>query len=163
MKRTWLTLGFFFIGGLAAALFLQGCCSIMHGSSQAVGISSNPSGATVTVDKQDFGTTPIIATLTRKDHHIIHIDLDGYEPFETTLTRSTSGWVWGNIAFGGLIGLAVDAMTGGLYKLTPEQVEANLANHVAISNNDNDQIVIAVVLEPQAGWEKVGTLQPALE
>jgi hypothetical protein len=35
--------------------------------------------------------------------------------------------VWGNIVFGGIIGLAVDAITGGLYKLAPEQVSAQLA------------------------------------
>jgi hypothetical protein len=34
--------------------------------------------------------------------------------FEATVTRSVSGWVWGNVVFGGLVGLAVDAISGYL-------------------------------------------------
>jgi hypothetical protein len=37
-----------------------------------------------------------------------------------------SGWIWGNLAFGGLIGLAVDFGTGGGYQLSPESLSAPL-------------------------------------
>jgi hypothetical protein len=33
-----------------------------------------------------------------------------------------SGWVWGNIAFGGLIGLGVDFISGGAYQLYPDNL-----------------------------------------
>lgn len=68
----------------------------------------------------------MIAKLSRSDNHIVRIQMDGYQPFDATITRSVSGWVWGNLVFGGLIGLAVDATSGGLYKLTPEQVSAQM-------------------------------------
>ena len=90
---------------------------------------------------------------------MIRIELDGYETYETTLTRKVSGWVWGNIVFGGLIGLVVDAAAGGMYKLTPEQISAELRNGNLSLNEDNDGFFIAVVLEPNPEWEKVGSLK----
>ena len=35
---------------------------------------------------------------------------------------SFGGWAWGNIVFAGLIGLMVDAWTGGLYELSQDHV-----------------------------------------
>lgn len=57
-----------------------------------------------TIDNAASGQTPYVAKLSRKDKHIIHIAADGYQPADLTLTRSVSGWVWGNLLFGGLIG-----------------------------------------------------------
>jgi hypothetical protein len=31
--------------------------------------------------------------------------MPGYQPIDLALTGSVSGWVWGNVAFGGLTGL----------------------------------------------------------
>src|SRR5690606_24180125 len=104
------------MGGL-----FTGCATIIHGSKQAVGISSNPANAVVTINGQQFGRTPVTATLSRKDHHRVTIELDGFMPYDIQLTRKVDGWIVGNIVFGGLIGLAVDAITGGMYKLTPDQ------------------------------------------
>lgn len=142
-------------------LAIFGCATIMHGPSQEIGIQSKPTGATVTIDNQEYGKTPVIAKLSRKDHHKVHITLEGYQPFDATITRSTSGWVWGNIVFGGLIGLAVDAITGSLYKLKPEQVEAELASQGVGSTLQGSDIIITVVLEPDPSWEKVGNLMPS--
>ncbi len=81
------------------------CASIMHGGSQDIGISSTPTGAKVAVDNFAGGQTPYIAKLSRKDNHIVKITMDGYAATELTLTKSVSGWVWGNVVFGGIIGL----------------------------------------------------------
>src|SRR6266480_3279892 len=143
----------------AASLGLLACATILHGSSQDVGIASQPTGASVTVDNQMLGHTPVVAKLKRKDKHTIAVALDGYQPFEVTTTRSTSGWVWGNIVFGGLIGLAVDAIDGAFYNLSPEQVSATLAaNHASVSKT-GDGIYLFAVLKPEPGWVKVGQLQ----
>jgi hypothetical protein len=140
---------------------LFGCASIMNGTTQDVGISSSPSNARVTVDGRLAGKTPFIAQLKRKDNHTIKIELEGYQPFEATFTRSASGWVWGNLAFGGLIGLAIDAISGSMYKLTPEQMQAELKESAKeVSAIDKgDYLYLAVVLHPDPKWEKVGTLQ----
>jgi hypothetical protein len=148
-----------FASAVVLTAALSGCATIMHGSKQDVGVSSMPTGATVRVDSQDLGRTPVVAKLKRKENHIVRVELDGYKPFEGTLTRTTSGWVWGNILFGGLIGLAVDASTGGLYKLTPEQVAAQLPSNTASLSRDG--IYVVVTLQPGEGWTKVGQLERA--
>ncbi len=146
------------LSGLVAAL--SGCASIMNGTRQAVGISSSPTAAAVTVNGAPYGKTPVVAELPRKDNHVVRIELEGYQPFEATLTRSVSGWVWGNIAFGGLIGLAVDAISGGLYKLTPEQVTGRLTRAVAQVPVEGGSLYLAVVLEPDLAWERIASLAP---
>jgi len=140
-------------------LFTQACGTIIQSTTQQVGISSNPSNASVTINGQNHGNTPMIIDLKRKDSHMVRIQLDGYQPYETNLTRSTSGWVWGNIVFGGLIGLVVDASAGGMYKLTPEQIESELRSAQAEALSSDGGLYIAVVLEADPSWEKIGSLQ----
>ena len=111
---------------LMAALGSTGCATIMHGTRQDISITSVPSGAAVTVDGQDRGKTPVAVELSRKDKHLLKLELPGFLPFEQYLVRKVSGWVWGNLVFGGIPGLAVDAITGGLYKVSPDEVTATL-------------------------------------
>jgi len=70
-----------------------------------------------------------------------------------------SGWVWGNLAIGGLIGLAVDAISGGMYKLTPEQISASMMSGSANVSQPGSGIYVAVVLRAQPDWQRIGTLQ----
>jgi hypothetical protein len=149
------------VAGIALTLACSACASIMHGTSQDVGISSTPTSAFVTVDNAAKGQTPFVAKLSRKDNHVIHITADGYAPADLTLTHSTSGWVWGNLLFGGIIGLAVDAITGGLYKLTPEQLNATLAKQQASVAPTKDGFYVVLVPAAERGWLKVGQLQRA--
>ena len=62
----------------------------------------------------------------KRKTHLVKLEMQGYEPFEIMLNRKVSGWVWGNIVFGGFIGWAIDAATGGLYKIEPDEVMATL-------------------------------------
>jgi hypothetical protein len=137
---------------------LTGCGTIMQGTQQSIGIASNPSNACVWVDRAFAGNTPIIVEMSRKDNHIVRIELEGYQPYEATFSKKLSYWVFGNVVFGGIIGLAVDAITGGLYMLTPEQVQAEMrSNQMTYSKNSKDSFIV-VVLEPNPSWLKVGNL-----
>jgi PEGA domain len=145
--------------GAITSSFLFGCATIIHGTRQEVGISSSPTGAEVWVDNVKMGEAPVVAKLRRKDTHTVKLVLPGYQPYETTITRSVSGWVWGNIAIGGLIGLGVDAVSGGMYKLSPEQVSGNLAGERTAAIPKEDAFYIHVVTKPQRGWERIDQLQ----
>src|SRR4051794_32244736 len=140
-------------------LQLTGCATIIHGTKQEVGISSTPTGATVMIDNNDVGVTPVVSKLSRKHNHVVRIQMAGYQPFETNLTHSVSGWVWGNLAFGGLIGLVVDASSGGIYKLSPEQVEGALQSGHASATKTAEGIYVFAVLTPQSDWVEVAQLQ----
>jgi uncharacterized protein YceK len=152
----------------ALATLLAGCATIMHGTDQDIGFSSSPTNARIVVDNQPRGVTPAVVKLSRKDNHIVRMELDGYQPFEATLTHSVSGWVWGNIVFGGVIGLAVDAMTGGLYAIQQNQVAGTLAQANVMQQGApkkppttaeaRDDLFITIVPHADPSWKRIGTL-----
>lgn len=145
------------LAGVGAVL-MTGCASIIHGTTQKIGISSSPTGAAVSVDNKAYGNTPLFADLKRGEEHIITIEVPGYEKTQLTVTKKLSGWVWGNILFGGLIGLGVDAMTGGLYDLTPEQLSAEMKKSGSTVSMGNDGIIVVAVLSAEPEWKRVGSL-----
>lgn len=107
-----------------------GCGSITHGTRQEIPISSNPPSATVTINDEVIGHTPITVELERKTkRYCIEIMKDGYTPYKTYLIRKTStASSVGNfmLDFGLISHLIVDKSTGGAYELTPESVSVEL-------------------------------------
>lgn len=158
MKQSYKWIAFALAAGLLPTL--TGCATILRGTGHGIGIASQPPGAEVIIDNQSFGITPVSVKLRRKDNHYVVIKMEGYQPYEVMLTRQTSGWIFGNILFGPgvLIGIAVDAISGGMYTLKPDQVAADLqsTNQAAIEDGS-----LLVVLVPKADpeWQKIGQLQ----
>ncbi|MFN3412535.1 MAG: PEGA domain-containing protein [Thermoanaerobaculum sp.] len=136
---------------------LVACASIIHGTRQSVGITSIPSAATVYDNGQLLGKTPMVAELSRKTDHRIRMELEGYEPYEMVLTRHVSGWLFGNLLFGGLIGIIIDAADGAIYNLKPEAVSANLVK-VGDDQSQKSGLVISVVLGAPEHGERIGQL-----
>jgi len=101
------------------------------------------------------------ATLKRKNAVMVSIEMQGYETYNLQLQRGTNGWVWGNLIFGGLVGLIIDASTGAMYKLTPAQIttelrEARMSDVVVTE----DGLYVFVRLNPDtAGLELLDTMQ----
>jgi len=108
------------------SVFQTGCATIVKGTHQDVPISSEPSGASVLVDGVRQGSTPTNLRLSRKQSHVVTLEMEGYEAENVTLKPSMGGAVAGNIIAGGLIGWGVDASTGAQYNLHPESVSARL-------------------------------------
>jgi hypothetical protein len=105
-----------------------------------------------------LGPTPVFAKLARKDNHTIRIELAGYEPFETTLTRKVSGWIWGNIFNGLIIGIVIDDVTGALYRLTPEQVSSQLTRAGVDHSLTGGGVYIVLTREADPQWQRTATL-----
>ncbi|MEI6848010.1 MAG: PEGA domain-containing protein [Chlorobiaceae bacterium] len=138
----------------------SGCATIIDGTSQKVSFSSNPSKADVTIDGKTIGKTPLTEDLSKKENHTVKINLNGYHPYEITLTKKVNSWVWGNLVFGGIVGLAVDAISGGLYELTPSQVNADLKLKGISSTFIKDKsLYVTVTLQPDSSWKKIGELK----
>lgn len=107
-------------------LYMTGCASMVNSTRQEISISANQMGAQAKSDSGLMCNTPCSLDLSRKMSHIITVEKEGYESINVTINNSVSGWIAGNILFGGLIGLVIDFVSGGAYKLQPETVEANL-------------------------------------
>jgi hypothetical protein len=143
---------------LAIALLTTSCATIISGSKQNIKFSSNPSAATIYIDEVEVGKTPFEIKLARKSEHSIMIKLEGYQTYETKLTKGFNAWYIGNIVFGGLIGIIVDPITGAIYNLTPDQVSAQMNKGTAFKSNGKD-IYVAVALDIDPSWKKVGELE----
>ncbi|WP_266205508.1 PEGA domain-containing protein [Pontibacter kalidii] len=155
---------------LALALTCMSCATIVNGSRQTVDFSSQPTGAKVSINGAAYGTTPTQVRLKRnanfpgtpsgRGFYDVKIELDGYYPYEVKVKREFNGWFLGNILIGGLIGIIVDAATGSMYKLSPDQVIAQLGRQTAVNSQKKDSdIFIAVTLDIDPTWEKIGQLE----
>jgi len=119
-------------------LLFTGCSTIVDGRDKRVQINSNPTGAKFSIYNKDgkpisVKTTPASITLKRnhgyfsgEDYKMI-FEFTGYYPYEIHIKSTVDGWYFGNLLFGGLIGLLiVDPATGAMYKLEPNEVNCNL-------------------------------------
>ncbi len=111
---------------LIMAIFMSNCSTVLNTTTQDVEIQSVPANAKITIDGKKFGTTPQIVNIDRGSNHIIKLDLDGYEIYETQLTKKISSWFWVNALNGFIPGMVIDMFTGSMYKLLPEGVSVEL-------------------------------------
>ena len=88
----------------------------------------------------------------------MEIRLEGYEQYKTKLTKQFNAWYIGNIVFGGIIGLVVDPITGAIYKLTPNEINAQLQQGTVFKSSKKE-VYIAVSLKVDKNWQKVGQLE----
>lgn len=112
----------------ATCLSMTACCSIVSKSSYPVTISSNPTGANFTLKKANglamsTGVTPATIMLNSSEgyfqpaKYIVEFTRKGVTQ-TVPLNASINGWYFGNLLFGGLIGmLIVDPATGAMWRL----------------------------------------------
>jgi hypothetical protein len=117
---------FKFIALVMAMLLIESCATIISGSKQEFLINSEPSSADIYINDMYVGKTPMNFLLARKNAHTITIVLEGYHDYKLNLKKEFNGWFLGNLIFGGIIGIVVDAATGSMYKLSPAQVNPYL-------------------------------------
>ena len=132
------------LGVLIGAALLSGCATIMNGDMVNVPVYTTPSGATVVINGATYTSPTTVMVPRGKGDFKLHIEKEGYEPVDIMLTQSADGWLWGNVIFGGLIGLAVDFITGDAYDLDPELVSANL-NGINVSKTNDGALQFVLV------------------
>lgn len=144
-----------FLAAATLSLSFTGCASIVSGGPAKVSVKSQPTGARIRV-LDDNGTlvadstTPTTLRLNRGRGYFksasyrLMISLDGYQPQEVQLTSSVNGWYWGNILFGGLIGMiVVDPLTGSMYTLAPRDIDLALnATQAGLTRDDEGLVVV---------------------
>ena len=131
---------------LASCLF-TGCGVMFNGTSQTLQIDSSPDGARISSAPAvgDF-TTPASISLERKNSYVLTFEKEGYKPATFTVQkRIKGGIVILDVLLTGLVGVVVDAATGGWYKLTPEAVSVTLTKNGGIGAIDGpDEIEVFV-------------------
>lgn len=129
-----------------AMVLASGCASIVDGGDKSVRIHSNPAGAKVTISDKDgkevcVQNTPAVVTLRRHhgyfdgEKYKLLFEAPGYYPSEVEVKSVLNGWYFGNLFFGGAIGLlGVDPATGAMWTLSPREIEWNLISKDKVLN-----------------------------
>lgn len=115
-----------FIFLIGYAILLNSCSTFINSTTQEIEIKSNPVNAKIIVDGKKYGTTPQKLNLDRGSNHVVKLDLDGYEVYETQLTKKISFWFWGNALNGFIPGMLIDMITGSMYNLLPDKIDVEL-------------------------------------
>ena len=114
------------IMAVCSLLTLTQCATVFKGPSQKVSFSSNPTGASVFVNGQLYGVTPLDLKLEPKHPYTIEFKKEGHQSKTVMLTNSVgAGWVIVDVIFG-LVPVVVDAATGSWYNLDQDNVNAVL-------------------------------------
>lgn len=94
-------------------IFFCNCATITKDESQPVAFSSEPQGAEVSINSVPMGTTPTTVMVKRKmGTTMVGIYKEGYHKENFALDKSVAAMTFGNIIFGGIIGVGVDVATG---------------------------------------------------
>jgi hypothetical protein len=142
----------------ALVLALPGCATVTTDDHQSIVVTSDPLGATCRVREGGAIVAVVNATpatiLVGKSRHDIGIDCTrpGYYPGAAVLEPHFQGWTFGNILYGGSLGLLVDASSGAMNeyphwvkvlmkplspRADPERLsEAEAARREALQNGD---------------------------
>lgn len=114
----------------AALVALPGCATITRGTTETLSIQSEPPGASVELSNGQTCRTPCSLEVKRKNEYLVYLRKDGFEPAQMTVTpkvaASGAAGMTGNVLFGGIIGLGVDAATGASKSLNPNPAHVHL-------------------------------------
>lgn len=136
---------------LTAGLFLSSCATIVSKSSYPISINSTPSDAKISItDKKGIeiytGQTPANLKLKSgsgffsKARYQVKFEKAGYADKTVPVEFKLNGWYFGNIVFGGFIGLLiVDPATGAMYRLETEYLNETLQSTDAVAKAGTEQ------------------------
>lgn len=127
MKSPFLSLAFVFI-----ATLISGCANMEKGAPQEVSIVSFPTAASVYVNGEAVGITPLKMSLPRKVTHEVRLEKNGYNSTVKYITPVPNEASKNFIRFG----LADDM--GRYVDLTPGTLKAELKSELVPSSIGND-------------------------
>lgn len=140
---------------IAAFLTTTGCASIVGESQYPIAIRSTPAGAHFEVRNKSgelvhTGETPSSVTLKssagyfKGESYTVKFMKPGHADTVVNLKSGVSGWYWGNILIGGLIGmLIVDPATGAMYSL-PDEVSGQLQQQAADAGSKSNLTISSI-------------------
>ena len=111
---------------LSLLTILNGCATIMHGTTQDIEITTDPSDASLIVDDRETYRSPAKITMNRIDDHTVKISKEGFKRETVDIKGALSWAVTGDFLAGGAIGYVIDAATGAQRRLVPDNIFIHL-------------------------------------
>jgi hypothetical protein len=148
---------------VASILIMTSCASIVSKSSWPITINSSPSEAKISIkDKKGIeiytGSTPATLKLKSgsgffsKARYQVTFEKVGYEKKVVPVEFKLNGWYFGNIIFGGPLGLLIiDPATGAMFKLETEFLNETLTKSVA--NADTKELKLLDINKIPTEWK----------
>jgi len=117
---------------LAVAVLVSGCATIFTGTDANVKVTADPAAAAIVIKSQTGqvfyqGEVPASVKLPKKNSYSVEIAVAGYKTQTVIISQGVTGWFWGNLCLGGVIGMLIDWGSGGMWDLNPTQIDAKLA------------------------------------
>ena len=122
---------------LSSSLLLSNCATIVSKSSYPVSIETSPAGAQVSItDKKGKeiykGKAPAAVRLKSgagffsRAEYQVRLNAKGYDERVIPVTFKLNGWYFGNLVFGGFIGmLIVDPASGAMWRIDKTTADIN--------------------------------------
>jgi hypothetical protein len=148
MKRITKTITFIII-----IMISSSCASIVSRSSWPLSVKSEPVGAKVQIINRHgisvfSGQTPATVLLKSgagffaNESYLVKLTLDGYTEKTIPVSCRHNGWYFGNIIFGGLIGmLIVDPATGAMFRLETPDIDEPLTPNTTSDKGTSLKII----------------------
>lgn len=105
---------------------LVGCASIMNKNLVEIPVNTNPPDAKVTVRGHEIRSPGKLLLPRGRGDFQVKIEKEGYQATNVMLSQSLDAWMWGDLLFGGLLGLTIDLVSRHGYDLEPEEINQNL-------------------------------------
>lgn len=138
-------------------IFVTSCATIMHGTTQKIKITSEPSDILVTIDDGTTLKTPGEVVLKRNRDYQVEFNNPGDEKYRVTIKSSLSGWFFGNFIFlgGWWIGMIVDAADGAMWTLEPESINATFQSSIAQKSQRGGKYIPPELTFPEYSGELI--------
>ncbi|OAV45924.1 hypothetical protein [Lewinella sp. 4G2] len=129
---------FFALLCASSLLLATGCASIVSKSNYPFTVNATPKTAKITIKDDNMqtiftGSSPATVDLKagngffKKASYTLVVTAPGYEEMMAPINFKVDGWYFGNILFGGFVGLLiVDPLTGAMFKIEREYMQVNL-------------------------------------
>jgi len=128
-----------------SSIMLMSCATIVSKSTNQVYIRTNPAGANITITdkrgKEVFkGQSPANMILKTsggffsKAEYQVKISSPGYAEKIVPIYYKLNGWYFGNLLFGGVLGmLVIDPLTGAMWKIVDPVIDETLLKSTTLN------------------------------
>lgn len=147
---------------IVGTILLSSCATIVSKSTYPLSIESEPNNAKVSITDKNgkevfLGNTPATVKLkagsgffTRAEYQV-KFSSPGCDDKVVPVTFKIDGWYFGNILFGGLIGmLIVDPATGAMWKIETDYLKETLEKSANIADAE---MKIVDINDIQESWK----------